>query len=158
MMERMHRTFVMIMVVAIPLLSACATVGPDYMRPAVQTPAAFKEMEGWKATEPRDSESKGPWWEIYADPLLNELEAQVDVANQTVAQAEAQYRQARALVAIARAGYFQPWALRRRPAVRVHARRPALPRHVSPALLKLARTHRGSPTSGAACAALWSRA
>jgi NodT family efflux transporter outer membrane factor (OMF) lipoprotein len=106
MMERMHRTFVMIMVVAIPLLSACATVGPDYMRPAVQTPAAFKEMEGWKATEPRDSESKGPWWEIYADPLLNELEAQVDVANQTVAQAEAQYRQARALVAIARAGYF----------------------------------------------------
>ncbi|MGH8710711.1 MAG: efflux transporter outer membrane subunit, partial [Burkholderiales bacterium] len=46
------------------------------------------------------------WWEAYNDPLLNNLEEQVNISNQNLAQAEAQYRQARALVQSARAGYF----------------------------------------------------
>ncbi|MGH8743579.1 MAG: efflux transporter outer membrane subunit [Burkholderiales bacterium] len=87
------------------LLSACA-VGPDYVRPSVEAPATFKEMDGWKTAQPRDQELKGKWWEAYNDPLLNSLEEQVDISNQNLAQAEAQYRQARALVQSARAGYF----------------------------------------------------
>ena len=63
-------------------------------------------MAGWKTAEPRDRELKGKWWEIYDDPVLNSLEEQVNVSNQTLAQAEAQFRQARALVAQARAAYF----------------------------------------------------
>jgi NodT family efflux transporter outer membrane factor (OMF) lipoprotein len=85
------------------LLSAC-TVGPDYVRPSAPVPAAFKE--GWKTAEPRDGELRGKWWEVFADPLLNRLEEQVDISNQTLAQAEAQYRQALALVQAARAAYF----------------------------------------------------
>ncbi|HMK14475.1 MAG TPA: efflux transporter outer membrane subunit [Burkholderiales bacterium] len=87
------------------LLAAC-TVGPDYVRPAVEAPAAFKEMDGWKPAQPRDQEIKGKWWEAYNDPLLNSLEEQVNISNQNLAQAEAQYRQARALVQSARAAYF----------------------------------------------------
>jgi NodT family efflux transporter outer membrane factor (OMF) lipoprotein len=87
------------------LVSGCV-VGPDYSRPTAPVPSGFKEMEGWKQAEPRDQEIKGSWWEIYSDPVLGDLIEQVSVSNQTLAQSEAQYRQARALVAQARAAYF----------------------------------------------------
>jgi NodT family efflux transporter outer membrane factor (OMF) lipoprotein len=90
---------------ALALLGAC-TVGPDYVRPTADTPAAFKEMEGWKTAQPRDQELRGKWWESYNDPLLNELVEQVSVSNQNLVQAAAQFRQARALVQSARAGYM----------------------------------------------------
>ena len=77
-------------------VSGCAVVGPDYVRPVVRTPTAFKEIEGWKTAQPQDVRPKGAWWTIYGDLVLNGLEEQVGVSNQTVAQAEAQYRQARA--------------------------------------------------------------
>ena len=88
---------------AAALLGGC-TVGPDYVRPAVETPAAFKE--GWKQAEPRDHEDRGKWWEMFNDPLLNRLQAQVDISNQTLARAEAQFRQAAALVDSASAAYY----------------------------------------------------
>ena len=88
------------------LLAAGCAVGPDYVRPSVDTPAAFKELAGWKAAQPRDDIPRGQWWKIYQDPLLNELEAQVSISNQNLAQAEAQVRAARALAQSARAGYF----------------------------------------------------
>ncbi len=87
------------------LLGACA-VGPDYVRPSAETPAAFKEQLGWKLAQPGDLTIPAKWWEIYRDPLLNALEEQIDVSNQTLIQAEAQYRQARALVQASRAAFF----------------------------------------------------
>jgi NodT family efflux transporter outer membrane factor (OMF) lipoprotein len=87
------------------LLASCA-VGPDYVRPAVEAPGAFKESEGWKPAEPRAVDPHQPWWTWYSDPVLDGLIAQVDGANQTLRQAEAQYRAARAAVDIARAGYW----------------------------------------------------
>ena len=86
-------------------LMGCAA-GPNYVRPAVDTPAAFKERGNWKQAEPRELESRGKWWEMYQDPLLSSLQEQVSVSNQNLAKAEAQYRQALALVQVARAGYF----------------------------------------------------
>jgi len=88
---------------ALFVLPGC-TVGPDYVRPGVETPAAFKE--GWKQAEPRDHEKRGKWWEAFGDPLLDRLQEQVDVSNQNLARAEAQFRQASALVESARAAYF----------------------------------------------------
>jgi NodT family efflux transporter outer membrane factor (OMF) lipoprotein len=85
------------------LLASCA-VGPDYVRPGVETPAAFKEGDGWKPAEPRAIDSHQPWWTWYGDPVLDGLVAQIDAANQTLRQAEAQYRAARAAVDVARAG------------------------------------------------------
>ncbi len=84
---------------------ACA-VGPNYVRPAAETPPAYKEIQGWKTAEPRDAAARGSWWELFDDPALSALAARVSVSNQSVAAAEAQFRAARALVAAARASYF----------------------------------------------------
>jgi NodT family efflux transporter outer membrane factor (OMF) lipoprotein len=87
-------------------LSACA-VGPDYVRPAVTVPTQYKEAQkDWQPAQPRDAHDRGPWWNVFQDPVLNSLQRQVNVSNQNIAFAEAQYQQARALVSQARAAYF----------------------------------------------------
>src|SRR5439155_1548217 len=89
----------------VALVTGCV-VGPDYTGPTVITPDAYKEVEGWTVARPQDEARRGAWWEIFADPQLDALAAQVSVSNQTLAVAEAQFRQARALVREARAAYF----------------------------------------------------
>jgi NodT family efflux transporter outer membrane factor (OMF) lipoprotein len=95
------------------LLQGCV-VGPKYHRPTVDTPGTFKEvtpddlkkMDGWKVAQPQDSALHGKWWEILGDPQLNALEEQVNISNQNVASAFANFMAARALVREARAQYF----------------------------------------------------
>jgi NodT family efflux transporter outer membrane factor (OMF) lipoprotein len=95
--------------VAALLLSACS-VGPDYVRPnpVVNTPmpAAFKETEQWKFAQPKDGKIQPGWWKLFNDPVLNALEEQVVISNQNIAAAEAQLRQARAIISANRAAYF----------------------------------------------------
>ena len=91
---------------ALCLLLAGCTVGPDYVRPKIEAPAAYKETGTWKPAEPRDDASRGNWWEMFNDPQLNALIERVDISNQNIRVAEAQFRQAQALVQQARAGYF----------------------------------------------------
>ena len=86
-------------------LCGCA-IGPDYKRPDVATPAAYKEQNGWKPAAVAAMPDRGQWWKIYDDPVLDDLEAQVEVNNQNLKAAEAAYRQAEALVDQARASYF----------------------------------------------------
>jgi NodT family efflux transporter outer membrane factor (OMF) lipoprotein len=96
------------------LLAASCTVGPKYVRPTSPAspnfkeplPDAYKELTGWKSGQPRDDQKRGNWWEIFGDQELNALEAQIDVSNQNIAQAEANYRNARAVVKNARGGLF----------------------------------------------------
>jgi NodT family efflux transporter outer membrane factor (OMF) lipoprotein len=87
--------------------TACRPVGPNYARPPAPTPQAFKEPlpAGWKEGEPRDDAIRGKWWEIFNDPQLNALEEQVP-ANLNIAQAEAQFRAARAGIRITRSNLF----------------------------------------------------
>jgi len=95
------------------LLSSCR-VGPDYRRPPAQTPTAFKELPPagspeaaqWAQAQPSDAISRGKWWEIYNDPELNGLEEQVSISNQNLKQAEAQFREAKLNVRIARSYLF----------------------------------------------------
>lgn len=94
-----------IVMIGLVMFFGC-TVGPDYKRPTVNVPVAFKELKGWKEAQPRDDGIRTDWWKIFNDPLLNSLEEQVSISNQSLAQAEAQYRQALALVQGARANYF----------------------------------------------------
>ena len=97
-----------IILIFCPLLSAACTVGPDYVRPtSVETmPTAYKELDGWKVAQPGDGVITERWWQLYNDPVLNSLEEQVVISNLTIASAEARFRQARALVQAAKAGYF----------------------------------------------------
>jgi len=101
-----HRLIVLMLCAA---LSACA-VGPDYQRPAIDVGAGYKEgqerVPGWKPAHPRDETQRGAWWAVYGDAVLDGLMRQLDEANQDVAVAEANYRQAQALVQGARAGFF----------------------------------------------------
>ena len=90
---------------ALALLAACSA-GPKYERPAVDAPAAYKEAGNWKVAQPRDDVKRDKWWEVFGDAQLNSLVAQIDVANQNVRVAEANFRQARTLVQQARASLF----------------------------------------------------
>ena len=90
---------------AAALLSACA-VGPDYVRPTLAVPAAWKESGDWKPAEPRPAASGLAWWQAWGDPVLDGLMADARQANQNIRQAEAAYRQARAIADADRAGLF----------------------------------------------------
>jgi NodT family efflux transporter outer membrane factor (OMF) lipoprotein len=90
---------------AVTLIAACA-VGPNYKRPAFDTTAAYKEENGWKPSEPSDAMNRGPWWSIYNDDVLDQLESKIDISNENVKAAVAAYDQAQALVDQARAGYW----------------------------------------------------
>jgi NodT family efflux transporter outer membrane factor (OMF) lipoprotein len=87
------------------LLAGC-NLAPKYTVPPVQTPAAFKEANGWKVAQPKDDAIRGKWWETFNDPQLNVLEEQVAVSNQTVLGALATFQAARALVREARSQYY----------------------------------------------------
>jgi NodT family efflux transporter outer membrane factor (OMF) lipoprotein len=106
-----------------PLLSALAAAtlfagcsfAPHYEKPAVETPAAYKELtpasanttDGWKTAEPRDAALRGKWWELFEQPELNALEEQVTVTNnQTLAAALENFLIARDLLKETRAGYY----------------------------------------------------
>jgi NodT family efflux transporter outer membrane factor (OMF) lipoprotein len=91
---------------AATLFLAACEVGPDYHRPSAPVPAAYKEAQGWKPAEPQLAASRGPWWSVYNDTVLDGLEREVDVSNQTLKASEAAYRQAAALVREANAGLF----------------------------------------------------
>ena len=92
------------------IFTACA-VGPDYVRPKAEAPLAYKEAADWKIAEPQEAVVRGAWWKTFQDPQLDALEEQVNISNQNVAAAEAQFRQARAAVQAARAGYFPTVAI-----------------------------------------------
>ncbi|HZX33374.1 MAG TPA: efflux transporter outer membrane subunit [Rhodocyclaceae bacterium] len=87
------------------LLNGCA-LGPDFLRPKVAVPEAYREAEGWKLAEPREDALPAAWWEAFGDPVLNGLAAQVEISNQNVLAAAAQFRQAQALAAGAHAARF----------------------------------------------------
>ncbi len=86
-------------------LAGCA-VGPDYLRPDAAVSDAYKEATGWKVAEPQDESNRGNWWEIFGDPQLSALIESIDISNQNVRLAEAQFRQAQALAAQSRAALF----------------------------------------------------
>jgi len=94
------------MVASIAALAAGCAIGPRYKRPPVEAAAAYKEVDGWKPSAPADALTRGPWWEIFNDEVLNGLEKQVNVSNQNVLAAAAAVEQARALVHEAQASFW----------------------------------------------------
>lgn len=89
------------------LLGGCANLAPTYEVPAVDTPVAFKEGKGvWVQATPADTLERGPWWELFDDPLLNALAQQVEISNQNVVAAVAAYDEARAITREQRAALF----------------------------------------------------
>ncbi len=82
------------------------TVGPNYVRPPADVPVSYKELGDWKPVQPSDQFAKGNWWEVYEDPQLNALEAQIDVSNQNLKAEQEIFVQARAALKISRSNYY----------------------------------------------------
>ena len=95
-----------LLVLAVLPFGGCA-VGPKYHPPVVPLPPpAYKELGNWKSAQPNDQNLGGEWWKVFQDPQLDALEAQVDVSNQNLKAAAAQYQQARAVLRYYRADYY----------------------------------------------------
>lgn len=87
-------------------LSACS-FAPAYKTPdSVAAAATYKESGDWKPAEPADAQVRGPWWNMFQDPVLDGIETQVADANQDLKAAYARLLQARAATRIARADLF----------------------------------------------------
>ncbi len=103
--SRLSRLAAAALALAATSLVACG-VGPDYVRPTTEVPPAYKETASWKVARPADTAAKGLWWSAFGDPVLDGLQAQVNLNNQNIAAAEARLRQARAQMLASRAGFF----------------------------------------------------
>ncbi len=101
------RHFVLTAAVLAALVASGCSVGPKYVKPTAEVPADFKETPAnFKQAAPSDAIAKGKWWEVYGDTQLNGLEEQVNVSNQSLKSAEAQFREARAAVRISRSQLY----------------------------------------------------
>lgn len=122
--SRQARWCTALLALRVLLFTGC-TVGPKYHPPVVQAPPAYKEVGEWKPAQPNDQNLGGNWWTIFQDPQLDALEQQINVGNQNLKAADAQFRQARAALRYNRADYYptvtaSPSATR----TRVSSRRP----------------------------------
>jgi NodT family efflux transporter outer membrane factor (OMF) lipoprotein len=90
------------------VLEAACTLGPNYQRPKVEVPPAFHEAppSGWIEAQPRDEIAKGDWWIVFGDPVLNDLERQAIVANQSLKAAVGRVDQARAQARVTQAQLY----------------------------------------------------
>jgi NodT family efflux transporter outer membrane factor (OMF) lipoprotein len=108
---RVRRPRAVFCVLGLTVMLAGCRVGPQYVRPATplapefkeSLPTNFKASDGWKAAQPSDAQFRGDWWTMFNDPQLDELQAQIEPANQTLKQAEANFQAARAAIRFYRA-------------------------------------------------------
>ncbi|MCU1266827.1 MAG: efflux system, outer rane lipoprotein NodT [Acidobacteria bacterium] len=108
-----HFQILAVSLIGLILFKGCDKA-PKYKTPPVQTPPSykeippenFKETDNWKFARPKDDVIRGKWWEMFNDPQLNSLEEQVNISNQNIAQADANFRVARAVVKESRSQYF----------------------------------------------------
>lgn len=91
-------------------LPGCSST-PPYEAPALAVPPAFKEsapdLAGtalWRLVDPQASRVPDAWWTLFADPVLDGLQARVVVDNQNLQASLAQVRAAQAALASAHAG------------------------------------------------------
>lgn len=108
-----HFHILTVSLIGLTLMKTCDKA-PKYITPTTPTPPAYKELapdtfketNDWKFAHPNDAVIRGKWWELFNDAQLNGLEDQLNVANQNIALADANFRVARALVKEARSQYF----------------------------------------------------
>lgn len=114
--QRTHSVFpavaktALVAVLSAAVLAGCA-VGPDYVIPETDVPVAYKEDSLWKTAKPADEYPRGQWWSVFRDPELDRLMERLNSQNLTIAQAEAQYRQAQALMRQAESALFPTLSL-----------------------------------------------
>ena len=102
----LRRLMLMLTLIATCLALSACMVGPDYVRPPIDVGTSFKESPGWLPANPMTEPTDEQWWTVYDDQTLTELMVRATDSNFSIIQAEAQYRQALALVDSATSGLF----------------------------------------------------
>ncbi|MGI4827892.1 MAG: efflux transporter outer membrane subunit [Janthinobacterium lividum] len=106
-----HRKALQIGSATLMLLIAGCNVGPKYTVPVAPAPPAYKELGpdafketgNWTHAQVLDALPRGAWWTIFSDAELNTLEPEVEQANQTLRQADANLRASRAEIRVRQA-------------------------------------------------------
>ncbi len=101
---------ILVLALSTVILAGCA-IGPDYTVPETDIPKTYKEDSLWKTAKPADEYPRGKWWHVFKDATLDQLMEQLNRQNLTIAQAEAQYRQAQALLRQAESALFPTLSL-----------------------------------------------
>ncbi len=84
-------------------VAGCTAVGPNYERPPVPIPAAYKSAAPTETTTPQLGHD---WWKLFNDPQLDQLETQAVKENQTIQAAMASVEQARAAAKGVKSAFF----------------------------------------------------
>lgn len=89
-------------VLALAFASGCA-VGPNYVRPPTDPPPEYRSQVG-----PVEAASIAdlPWWEVFEDPVLQDLVRQAIENNYDLKAAVARVEQAKALVGVAQSPFY----------------------------------------------------
>lgn len=91
------------------LLLAGCQVGPEYVRPTLDLGETYRQagpVAGWTQADPQALPASADWWSLYNDETLSSLMQRLNSNNPTIAQAQAQYRQALALLRSANASLY----------------------------------------------------
>jgi multidrug efflux system outer membrane protein len=89
-------------IVALSILLGGCLVGPNYKRPTISAPAAFRGQ----ATAEQGSFADQGWWDVYSDPFLNVLIKEALKNNYDLKTAIARAKEAEAYRAVARSAYL----------------------------------------------------
>lgn len=84
------------LMLAVAVLPGCALIGPDYKRPDTNVPAQFSEQDG--ASGESAAAVSNSWWELYQDPLLNDLVRKARANNTDIQVAVARVEEADAVL------------------------------------------------------------
>ncbi|AUH71820.1 efflux transporter outer membrane subunit [Legionella sainthelensi] len=87
-------------------LAGCS-LAPNYQRPAMPIPEHFKEPGQWVEIKSTPKlVAPNAWWEAFQDPVLNDLQKQLNLANQDLKLAFARFQEAISIVQIARSNFY----------------------------------------------------
>ena len=98
-------------IIAALCVGGCA-VGPNYSgppAPETPNPAKYKNAEtkgAWKRAEPADADPRGPWWQVFHDPDLTQLEVAAIANNQDLRQSMARIEETRARTRVVAADFY----------------------------------------------------
>src|SRR5271155_5053703 len=106
-MQLMKKWRPLLAVVLASILVAGCAVGPNYHKPDVPTPAAYHDLQGTPQAEVQAaSYADLPWWQVFSDPVLQELIRTALKQNYDLQIATERISAARAQVAITRSSLF----------------------------------------------------
>jgi NodT family efflux transporter outer membrane factor (OMF) lipoprotein len=99
------RSFRLCLFLGASALSGC-NLAPPYQPPHFILPASYHGTDGFSVATPEDALDRGPWWELFGDPVLDRLETEASANNPELQAVAQDYVQARDLAGEAESGLF----------------------------------------------------